>query len=69
MLRAVADTENEAAWNRLFNLYAGFVFSIARRKGLNDADADDMVQVVFADLARNLRHSSTTTKKDGSGRT
>ena len=54
VLRAVADTENEAAWNRLFNLYAGFVFSIARRKGLNDTDADDMVQMVFADLARNL---------------
>ena len=54
VLRAVADTENEAAWNRLFNLYAGFVFSIARRKGLNDADADDMVQMVFTDLARNL---------------
>jgi len=54
VLKAVADTENEAAWNRLFNLYAGFVFSIARRKGLNDVDADDMVQVVFADLARNL---------------
>ena len=53
VLRAVADTENEAAWNRLFNLYAGFVFSIARRKGLNDADADDMVQTVFTDLARN----------------
>ena len=54
VLRAVADTGNEAAWNRLFNLYAGFVFSIARRKGLNDTDADDMVQTVFADLARNL---------------
>ena len=54
VIRAVADTENQAAWNRLFDLYAGFVFSIARHKGLNDADADDMVQVVFADLARNL---------------
>ena len=54
VLRAVADTENEAAWNRLFDLYAGFVFSIARSKGLNDADADDIVQIVFADLARNL---------------
>ena len=49
VLKAVADTENEAAWSRLFNLYAGFVSSIARRKGLSDADADDMVQVVFAD--------------------
>ena len=54
VLRAVANTENEAAWRRLFDLYAGFVFSIARSKGLNDADADDIVQVVFTDLARNL---------------
>ena len=54
VIRAVADTENAAAWNRLFDLYAGFVYSIARRKGVNEADADDIVQMVFADLARNL---------------
>ena len=54
VLKAVTDTENTAAWNRLFDLYAGFVFSIARSKGLNDSDADDIVQTVFADLARNL---------------
>ena len=54
VLKAVADTENEAAWQRLFDLYAGFVFSIARSKGLNDSDADDIVQTVFADLAHNL---------------
>ena len=54
VIRAVADTENAAAWNRLFDLYAGFVYSIARRKGLNDADAEDIVQMVFTDLARNL---------------
>ena len=52
VLKAVADTENEAAWQRLFNLYAGFVFSIARSKGLKDEDADDIVQLVFTDLAR-----------------
>ena len=55
VLRAVANTENEAAWQRLFDLYAGFVFSIARSKGLKDEDADDVVQVVFSDLARNLQ--------------
>ena len=54
VIRAVADTENEAAWQRFFDLYAGFVFSIARSKGLNDTDADDIVQMVFIDLARNL---------------
>ncbi len=54
VLKAVADTGNEAAWQRLFDLYAGFVYSIARSKGLNVEDADDIVQVVFTDLARNL---------------
>ena len=54
VLRAVANTENEAAWQRFFDLYAGFVFSIARSTGLNDTDADDIVQMVFSDLARNL---------------
>ena len=54
VLKAVANTENTAAWNRLFDLYAGFVFSMARHKGLKPEDADDIVQVVFADLARNL---------------
>ena len=54
VLKAVADTENEAAWSRLFDLYAGFIFSMARHKGLKPEDADDIVQVVFADLARNL---------------
>ena len=52
VMKAVADTENEAAWARFFDLYAGFVFSIARSKGLKDEDADDVVQIVFADLAR-----------------
>ena len=52
VLKAVADTGNESAWARLFDLYAGFVFSIARSKGLRGEDADDVVQVVFADLAR-----------------
>ena len=54
VLRAVANTGNEAAWQRFFDLYAGFVFSIARSKGLKPEDADDIVQIVFTDLARNL---------------
>lgn len=54
VLRTVANTENEAAWQRFFDLYAGFIFSIARSKGLKPEDADDIVQIVFTDLARNL---------------
>ena len=54
VLRAVADTENEASWNRFFDLYAGFIYSIARSKGLKPEDADDIVQIVFTDLARTM---------------
>ncbi len=54
LLKAVVDTQNEAAWKRLFDLYAGFVFSIARARGLSDEDADDVVQSVFSDFARTL---------------
>ena len=41
----------EAAWGRFFDLYAGYVFSLARRAGFIGADADDLVQTVFAGLA------------------
>ena len=54
VLKAVANTENEAAWARFFDLYAGFVFSIARSKGLKEEDADDVVQDVFIRLAEFL---------------
>ena len=54
VLRAVADTGNEAAWGRFFDLYAGFVFAVARGKGLSAEDADDVVQGVFVDLTRKM---------------
>ena len=43
VIRAVSDTGNQAAWQRLFDLYAGFIFSIARSKGLSEDDADDVL--------------------------
>lgn len=54
VLAAVKDTGNAAAWARFFDLYAGFVFAIARSKGLTSEDADDVVQGVFSELARKM---------------
>lgn len=42
---------SEAAWGRFFDLYAGYVFSLARRAGLLGEDADDLVQTVFSELS------------------
>ena len=54
VLAAVKDTGDAAAWVRFFDLYAGFVFAIARSKGLASEDADDIVQGVFSELARKM---------------
>jgi RNA polymerase sigma-70 factor (ECF subfamily) len=50
-LRGPADAE---AWARFVRLYAPLLFSWARRLGLQDADASDLVQDVFALLLRKL---------------
>ena len=54
VLAAVKDTGDAAAWTRFFDLYAGFVFAIARSKGLTSEDADDIVQGVFSELVRKM---------------
>ena len=54
VLAAVKDTGDEAAWARFFDLYAGFVFAVARSKGLASEDADDIVQGVFSELAHKM---------------
>lgn len=41
----------EEAWGRFFDLYAGYVYGLARRAGLPGPDADEIVQTVFADLS------------------
>lgn len=42
------------AWNRLSRLYGPLVYQWARRCGLAEADAADVVQEVFAVLARRI---------------
>ena len=54
VLKAVADTGDAAAWARFFDLYAGFVFAVARSKGISAEDAEDIVQGVFAELAQKM---------------
>ncbi len=52
VLLGVRNPDDQAGWGRFFDLYAGFVYAIARGKGLSPADADEIVQAVFLDLVR-----------------
>ncbi len=51
VLSALRDSTAQQAWGRFFDTYAGFIYGIARREGLSDADADETVQTVMTELA------------------
>lgn len=51
VLAGITDPDAQAAWSRFFDCYAGFVYSVARMRGLPDDQADEIVQLVMVDLA------------------
>jgi RNA polymerase sigma factor (sigma-70 family) len=52
----------QAAWNELVDRYGRLVYSIARRYGLGESDADDVVQVVFTTVFRRLEQLRDQTR-------
>ena len=50
MLEGIKDPANQPGWERFFNLYAGYIYSIARSHGLNDADANDVLSRVMSGI-------------------
>jgi RNA polymerase sigma-70 factor (ECF subfamily) len=45
------DDADQAAWREFVEIYRPVVFRLARRRGLQDADADDLAQQVLAAVA------------------
>jgi RNA polymerase sigma-70 factor (ECF subfamily) len=52
LLLRLRDARDERAWGEFMAIYAPFVKRLARRRGLQDADADDLVQDVFRAVAQ-----------------
>ena len=55
VLQKIRDPENTSAWERFFDQYADFIFSLARRSGLQTADADDVLQTVLIEVAKAIQ--------------
>ncbi len=53
LVKACLDGQ-DAAWGEVVNRYGRLVYSIPKRYGLSDADADDVFQTVFTILFRKL---------------
>ncbi len=53
LLTRLKDETDTAAWREFVRLYGPVVYSFARKRGLSDADAADLMQVVLRDVAHN----------------
>ena len=54
VLEGIKDPANQQGWERFFNMYAGYIYSIARSRGLNDADANDVLSRVMTGIVGNV---------------
>jgi RNA polymerase sigma-70 factor (ECF subfamily) len=52
LLLRLSDPRDERAWSEFASIYAPLVYRLARRRGLQDADAADLTQDVFRAVAR-----------------
>lgn len=52
LLLKLRDAEDAAAWERFVALYRPAVYRLARRRGLQNADAEDLAQQVMQRVAR-----------------
>jgi RNA polymerase sigma-70 factor (ECF subfamily) len=52
LLLRLRDPQDSAAWQQFVELYGSLVYSFARKRGLQDADAADLTQDVFQAVAQ-----------------
>ena len=51
LLLRIRDPQDADAWQQFSRLYAGLVYGYARKRGLQDADAADLMQEVFRSIS------------------
>ena len=52
LLLRIQDPQNDAAWGEFVSLYEPLIYGLARRQGLQDADARDLCQEVLGAVAK-----------------
>jgi len=56
LLVQVGDPQNAEAWEQFARIYRPVIFRLARRRGLQDADAHDLSQQVLMSVASSIEH-------------
>lgn len=54
LLERLPDLGDQARWQEFFDTYWRLIYGVARKAGLNDAEAQDVVQETIVGVARNI---------------
>ena len=54
LLSRIKDWEDRASWQDFFDTYWRLIYGIARKAGLSDAEAQDIVQETVISVAKNV---------------
>jgi len=54
LLERIKEWENHEDWKEFFDTYWGLIYGVARQTGLNDAEAQDVVQETIVAVAKNI---------------
>ena len=54
LLKRLRDWQDNASWHEFFNIYWKLIYGIARKAGLADAEAQDVVQETLISVARHM---------------
>ncbi len=63
LLIRVRDTADQAAWQEFVEIYRPLILRLARQKGMQDADADDVAQEVLAAVAKTVEQREHDSKR------
>src|SRR5436190_14466807 len=64
LLERLKDPGDQASWNRFYDIYHDLIFSVARRAGLNEAEAGEVVQDTLISVAKKMPEFTYDPGKD-----
>ncbi len=54
LLRRLKDLDDQSSWNQFYEIYHDLIFSVARRAGLSEVEAGEVVQDTVISVARKM---------------
>ena len=54
LLHRLKDWRDQTSWQQFFDIYWRLIFTVARHSGLNDTEAEDVVQDTMIDVAKHM---------------